>query len=105
MVVEGALNIYVDGSSRRNRHGGVGFLFVLVDQSGNETVVEPPPVPGYTGVTNSEMELKACILALKEARERSWPAFVQKIVIHTDSTYVERNVGYALSVWPKQQWR
>jgi ribonuclease HI len=63
-----ALTIYTDGSSYQGpRRGGVGILFVTVDDDGHERINEYA-LPGYAGVTNNQMELQACIEAL-----RRWP--------------------------------
>ena len=67
MIEEDALNIFTDGSCLpAPRRGGVGIHFVLIDESGSETV-EEFAVPGYRGETNNRMELLACLIALREA--------------------------------------
>ena len=104
MLVEGALNIYTDGSSYSSpRTGGVGIVFVRNDDAGNE-VVEQSGLPGYKGATNNQMELQAPILALREAKQRGLAAGVRRIVIHTDSMYVCENYKRAMFEWPKTRW-
>lgn len=104
VITEDALNIYTDGSSFGGpRRGGVGMLFVLIDDSGNEQSHEFCP-PGYRGATNNQMELKACVLALREASRLRLTDAVSKIVIHTDSMYVSENVNRAKFEWPKTKW-
>ncbi len=104
MLVDGALNIYTDGSSYSSpRTGGVGIVFVLCDDAGNE-VVEESTFPGYKGATNNQMELQAPILALREAKERGFAAGADRIVIHTDSMYVCENYRRAMFEWPKTRW-
>src|SRR5262245_8052730 len=96
MLVEGALNIYTDGSSYSSpRVGGVGVIFVLVDSAGNE-IVEESALPGYKGATNNQMELQAVILALREAMQRGLADGMHRIVIHTDSTYLCENYKRAM---------
>jgi ribonuclease HI len=84
MIDEGALNIYTDGSSKPTpRRGGIGIRFIYIDASGEE-VVEDLSLAGYLGATSNEMEINACILALKHA-----PAYLKmqdfrKIIVFTD---------------------
>lgn len=102
---EDAFNIYVDGSSRPSpRRGGIGVRFVTVNAAGDE-VTEDIPLPGYPGATNNEMELQACITALKEVERHPALGFRQAICIHSDSKYVTEHYRSAMFVWPKQQWR
>jgi ribonuclease HI len=104
VLVEGALNIYTDGSSYSSpRTGGVGIVFVRNDDAGNE-VVEESGLPGYKGATNNQMELQAPILALREVKERGLATGVRRIVIHTDSMYVCENYKRAMFEWPKTRW-
>src|SRR5674476_981925 len=79
MLAENALNIYTDGSSFSSpRTGGIGMRLVLVDTCGRERVHDFCP-PGYKGATNNQMELKACIMALSEAKRLGWSQDVGKI--------------------------
>lgn len=62
-----ALNIYTDGSSYSSpRVGGVGFMFIAVDDEGEQETHEESP-PGWKGASNNQMELQACIEALRIA--------------------------------------
>lgn len=105
---ENALNIYTDGSCRPSpRRGGVGFLFITVDEDGHEQVHEECP-PGWRSATNNQMELQACIDALAFALDRHSPfnlSTFNKIVIHSDSMYVVGNFDKAKFEWPKTKWR
>jgi ribonuclease HI len=104
MLVDGALNIYTDGSSYSSpRSGGVGIIFVLADHSGNE-IVEEFSLPGYKGATNNQMELQAAILALREATQRNLAAGMTRIVVHTDSMYICENYKRAMFEWPRTGW-
>ena len=104
MLVENALNIYTDGSSFSSpRTGGIGIRFILIDGTGNEQVYDSCH-PGYQGATNNQMELKACLIALDEARRRGLCKGTERIVIHTDSMYVCDNVTKAIFEWPKTRW-
>lgn len=104
MFAEDALIIYTDGSSYGSpRVGGVGIVFVLTDDKGNERV-EESPFPGYRGATNNQMELEAPILALREAKRLGLTRNVRKIVINTDSMYVYENYRRAMFEWPKTHW-
>ena len=101
---ENALNIYTDGSSFQTpRRGGVGVRFVLVDDQGEEQTIDWSP-PGFRSATNNQMELKACTLALQEAKKRDLARGLSRIVIHTDSTYVRDNYRKAMFEWPMRRW-
>jgi ribonuclease HI len=105
---EGALSIFVDGSSLSGpRRGGVGIRFVYADRLGNETVWDSPQV-GVERGTIGQMELLAVITALEEVLGRRLRSEVlgaaTKIVVYTDSQYVANNVTNVMFVWPKQRW-
>jgi ribonuclease HI len=102
-----ALIIYTDGSClSRPRRGGYAFRLVTVDDAGNEVTHDFNP-PGRQGATNNEMELTACVEALKLATGRRSPVAgdsYRKIVVYTDSVYVHDNVYNAEAVWPGTRW-
>jgi ribonuclease HI len=104
---EDALNIYTDGSMLpAPRRGGTGIIFILLDRSGTEEVYEPPTA-GYMGATNNQMELQACVDALRLAtaqNPRFDPRTYRKIVVFTDSLYVADNYQTAMFTWSKNGW-
>jgi ribonuclease HI len=104
---EKALNIYTDGSCYDSpRMGGVGYLFVSVDDQGHPQIHEECP-PGWRSATNNQMELQACIEALGLALGRRSPvdmAKFHKIVIRSDSQYVVDNFDKAKFEWPGTRW-
>jgi ribonuclease HI len=101
------LNIYTDGSSYQGpRRGGVGILFVVVDDDGEEHAT-PYPLPGFIGATNQQMELYAAIECLKALVTRRAPvpaAPYRRIVIWTDSTYMVDGYASARFTWPQTDW-
>jgi ribonuclease HI len=104
MVIENAVNIYTDGSSLSHpRAGGIGIRLVWINQDGLEETEDFSP-PGFTGATNNQMELHACIAGIKHAM--SHPAFnsFDNVAIHTDSQYVSDNYGRAICEWPRRKW-
>ena len=104
MIDENALNIYTDGSSRsKPRTGGVGIRYIYVDTLGEE-VIEDLFSPGYKGATSNEMEINACILALKNSSPFLQKRFYHKIIISTDSQYVVDNYRNAMFLWPRTKW-
>ena len=105
MIYEDTLNIYTDGSSlQKPRRGGMGIRFIWIDDSGNE--IEKDGIPtGFKGATNNQMEIQACIIALKEALSLKIVKTVTRIVIFTDSQYVIDNYQRAMFAWPKSRWR
>jgi len=101
---ENALNIYTDGSSYQHpRKGGIGVLYIYIDNLGNE-IRKEFPVTGYYGATNNQMELNACIIALKNIPDFGGDHRYKNIYIFTDSKYVVDNINNALFVWPKTKW-
>jgi ribonuclease HI len=106
---ENALNIYTDGSqlSTPRRQGGAGFIFIGVGDDGEELFHEVCP-PGWKGATNNQMELQACIEALKLASGHHSPISLDglsKVIIYTDSQYVTDNYGTAIHQWSKSGWK
>lgn len=105
MIDEHALNIYTDGSQySKPRRGGLAALFVIVDEDGSE-VPEHVPFQGYEGATNNQMELAACVEALKYAARHYDVKEYERIVIYTDSLYVSDNLNNAKFQWSKDKWR
>lgn len=105
---EDAIHIFTDGSSKpKPRRGGIGFLVVAVQQGGLEQRFEFSP-PGFPAATNNQMELQACIEALKflrGSRSRIDTGDYRKIVVHTDSMYIVENLDRATFGWPAQGWK
>lgn len=104
---ERAVNVFTDGSCLPSpRRGGTGICIVTVDEAGHEVIDQIQP-QGYQGATNQQMELMACIQALRELRGKYSPvdlARFSKIVIRTDSQYVADNLYSARVVWPANKW-
>lgn len=102
--MEDALNIYTDGSSFQHpRRGGMGIRYVIVNSDGHELLRDEVPL-GYKQATNNEMELLACVLALRGIPSEFVTSAVQRIVIFTDSKYVVDNFRNAVWSWPRQKW-
>ena len=105
MTKEDALNIYTDGSSLSGpRRGGVGIRFITVNEDGDEVITDIPTT-GYKGATNNQMELLACVVALKEARQNFNLSAFNSIEIFTDSQYVARNYKTAMFEWAANGWK
>jgi ribonuclease HI len=102
------INIYTDGSSySAPRRGGIGIRYVTVDEHGHEHS-DDYPLPGYSGVTNQQMELAACIEALRAVVTRRAPIRsreYRRIVIWTDSTYLVTGYDSARFNWQADRWR
>ena len=66
MINGNEIDIYVDGSSySKPRRCGIGIRIITINDDGNEEVEDIVP-QGYKGGTNQQMELQACVEALKE---------------------------------------
>jgi len=105
MLHENALNIYTDGSMFSGpRAGGIGIIFVIINDAGDAKIIKEFERPGYKQSTNQEMELEACIVALEEALSDAELGNFPRIEIFTDSRYVSEGYKNAMFVWPKTQW-
>lgn len=95
-----ALEIYTDGSSlTKPRTGGAGFRIIFP----GGTTKDFSPF-GYAGATNNQMEIQACILALKELSKLYDIQQADSVIIYTDSQYIVSNINNAKFRWPKQKW-
>jgi ribonuclease HI len=104
VTFEDALNIYTDGSSLSNpRRGGIGIRYIVINAAGDEEWIDECP-PGYKQATNNEMELMACIVALREMPPQLLTDNVRRIYVFTDSQYVRDYIVYAQAYWPKNGW-
>jgi len=105
MTVDGVLEIYTDGSSYQSpRVGGIGIRFVWIDSVGDDQI-QDVQFAGYKNATSNQMELQACIVALKEASRLQLTSFgITRIIIFSDSLYICENIGKAKFEWPKQKW-
>lgn len=107
-IEEGILYTYTDGSSySRPRKGGVGYRFVFINSAGDEEQISSSH-QGYTGATNNEMELQACILALEDCLSKRPSVDVMQfrgVEIYTDSMYIKEHYQKAIFVWPRNGWR
>src|SRR4051812_15543459 len=104
---EQAINLFTDGSSLSNpRRGGIGYRFVTVTDDGDEVFIDSDE-PGYEQGTNQQMELMACVVALRELSGRRSPidtSGYSKVIVHTDSAYVAENIDRAKSTWQRNRW-
>lgn len=104
MTRENALNIYTDGSCLpKPRRGGIGIRFIYYDENLEEHKIDYEEF-GYKGSTNNEMELLACITALKKSIKLDTNIRYDYIIIFTDSQYVISNYKNAIYNWPKNKW-
>lgn len=104
---EHALSIFTDGSSYSGpRRGGLGYLLVWTGSDGHPLTEEYAP-PGYQQATNNQMELMACVEALRFANGRHSPVDVNdfpRIDVYSDSQYVVDNVQTAIFEWSRNRW-
>ncbi|MBI2690578.1 MAG: ribonuclease HI [Solirubrobacterales bacterium] len=102
-----ALSIFTDGSSLGSpRAGGCAFVLVWCDENGDQ---QTDPVPGgaFAGASNNEMELNACVAALRDIQNKHTGKDLSKfskVEIYTDSSYVAEHLGHAQNYWPRNGW-
>jgi ribonuclease HI len=104
---DNALIIYTDGSMLpRPRRGGFAFRVLWTDADGYEQHEDYAP-EGQLGATNNEIELKACVEALRLVTGRRSPVprdAYRKIVVYVDSAYICNHIGTAQTTWPETGW-
>ena len=102
-IVENAINIFTDGSSYSGpRKGGMGILFVVINDEGHEETLEHVP-QGHKGANNQQMELQACVEAFDFLLSKYSPIRLteyRKVIVNTDSMYVTENFNRAKYEWP-----
>jgi ribonuclease HI len=106
-IVENAINIFTDGSSYSGpRKGGMGILFVVINDEGHEETFELVP-QGHKGANNQQMELQACVEAFDYLLSKYSPISLseyRKVIVNTDSMYVTENFNRAKYEWPRSKW-
>jgi ribonuclease HI len=100
MTFKDALNLYGRGvafepAPGRHRHT------VHRHQCRRRRRVDRECPPGYKQATNNEMELMACIVALRGIPPQLLTRNVQRIFVFTDSQYVRDYIFHAQAYWPK----
>ncbi|MEX3628654.1 MAG: ribonuclease HI [Burkholderia sp.] len=87
-----SIDIYTDGACKGNPGpGGWGALLRFGDQ-------EKELFGGEAGTTNNRMELLAVIKALEALKRRC------RVVVHTDSQYVQKGISEWIHGWKKKGW-
>jgi len=91
------VDIYTDGACKGNP--GPGGWGALLRHQGEQGVSEKELCGGEAGTTNNRMELLAVIRAF-EALKRPC-----KVVVHTDSVYVQKGISEWIHSWKKRGWK
>ena len=106
-IVEGAINIFTDGSSySQPRRGGMGIAFVVINEQGHEETFDHV-VQGHLGANSQQMELQACVEAFGHLLSKYSPVNLsafRKVIVNTDSMYLKENFNRAKYEWPKNKW-
>ncbi|MFK8048809.1 MAG: ribonuclease HI [Halioglobus sp.] len=87
------VEIFTDGACRGNP--GPGGWGALLRYKGKESEL----YGGERETTNNRMELQAAIEGLKALKERC------KVVLTTDSVYVQKGITEWLAGWKKKSWK
>jgi len=87
------VDIYSDGACKGNP--GVGGWGALLRCNGNEKEM----FGGERETTNNRMEMQAVIEALKSLTRQC------KVVVHTDSSYVQKGISEWIHGWKRNGWR
>ena len=103
-------HIYTDGGCSGNPGpGGWAYVIVLEASSGDSVLKEEWGAEHTT--TNNRMELLAVISALKTLKEKpelirdsSTGALPSKLVLYTDSQYVQKGITEWIRKWKQNSW-
>lgn len=87
------VDIWTDGACKGNP--GWGGWGALLKQGAHEKTL----YGGEPDTTNNRMELMAVIQALKALKRRC------KVVVHTDSQYVQKGMTEWITNWKRRDWR
>lgn len=87
------VEIYTDGACRGNP--GPGGWAAVVNSNGHERVLQG----AESHTTNNRMELTAALQALNSLNQAS------RVVLYTDSEYVQRGIREWLPAWKARGWR
>lgn len=87
------VDIWTDGACKGNP--GWGGWGALLKQGAHEKTL----YGGEPDTTNNRMELMAVIQALKALKRRC------KVVVHTDSQYVQKGMMEWIANWKRRDWR
>src|SRR5438105_1785951 len=99
-----ALKIYVDGSALNNPGGAGGIAGIVEFPEAMNLEHEIVFEEGYVATTNNRMELQACIRALEYARRVAPQLRVSRVIMISDSLYVNDNLMRAPH-WKKSKWQ
>ncbi|VFR23424.1 Ribonuclease HI [plant metagenome] len=90
---EDTVEIWTDGACKGNP--GPGGWGALLRQGGHQKEM----CGGELGTTNNRMEMMAVIEALRALKRPS------RVIIHTDSQYVQKGMTEWLANWKRRDWR
>lgn len=103
-IDENTLIVYTDGSMLSHpRRGGMGVRMMLIDDYGNECAYDLE-LSGYRGAKSGQMEIEACVAALREIDQNPLFSKYEAVLIRSDSTYLVDNYQKAFFEWPRQGW-
>jgi len=102
---DNALVIYTDGSCKeRPRRGGYAYVLVWTGPDGEEQHY-PHQGPGQLGAKIGEMELTACVEALRHATSKHCPAPEhEKIVVFSDAKFLVDSANGGEQRWRQSGW-
>jgi ribonuclease HI len=86
------IEIYTDGACSGNPGPG-GWGFVIIDGENTKSFSG-----SEDATTNNRMELTAAIKAIESVDEN------ESIILHTDSTYVQKGITEWIINWKKNDW-
>jgi ribonuclease HI len=89
------VQVYTDGGCHHNLHGAGGWGYVVKHPDGTRTEDRG----GEMHTTNNRMELMAAVQALETI-----PPGI-RIVLTTDSVYLQRGINLWIDNWMKTNWR
>jgi ribonuclease HI len=104
------LLVYTDGGCSGNPGPG-GWAYVILGpakEGGSAPEIRAEESGGEPATTNNRMELLAVISALKKAKlllGRENNNSIAKIIVYTDSQYVQKGITQWIENWKRNAWK
>ena len=98
------IEVFTDGGCSGNPGPGGWAYHLTIDRRNGSAVEERENSGAVDHTTNNRMEMTAVIEALMEIQE-SWDYGSIRVVVSTDSTYVQQGISSWIHRWRRNHWK